>query len=205
MCTKFKYNGSFLCDKTEISNRFNNFFVNIGTSLAASIPRSDKSPLEYMKQNIESLFIISPISQIEIGNILSNLKDSSSGWDELRPTIMKSIKANVAIPLQHICNLSFQTGVFPTELKVANVVPIFKSGDEMVFTNYRPVSVLPVFSKVLERLMYNRLIDYINENNLLFQDQYGFQKGKSTYMALITLVDKITEALSKAIVLLEYF
>ena len=95
----------------------------------------------------------------------------------------------------YVSNLSFQTGVFPRELKIANVVPIFKSGDEMVFTNYRPVSVLPIFSKILERLMYNRLIDYINENKLLYKYQFGFQKGKSTYMAVLTLVDKISEAL----------
>ena len=96
----------------------------------------------------------------------------------------------------HITNFSFQTGVFPRELKIANVVPIFKAGDEMVFTNYRPVSVLPVFSKILERLTYNRLIEYINENKLLYKYQFGFQKGESTYMAVLTLVDKISEALN---------
>ena len=93
----------------------------------------------------------------------------------------------------YITNLSFQTGVFPRELKIANVVPILKAGDEMFFTNYRPVSVLPVFSKILERLMYNRLIEYINENKLLYKYQFGFQKGKSIYMAVLTLVDKISE------------
>ena len=92
----------------------------------------------------------------------------------------------------YITNLSFQTGVFPRELKITNIVPIFKAGDEMVFTNYRPVSVLPVFSKILERLMYNRLIEYINENKLLYKYQFGFQKGKSTYMAVLTLVDTIS-------------
>ena len=75
------------------------------------------------------------------------------------------------------------------------MVPIFKSSDEMLFSNYRPVSVLPVFSKVLERLMCNRLITYINQNHLLYNLQFGFQKGKSTHMALITLIDKISKAL----------
>ena len=101
------------------------------------------------------------------------------------------------MPLIHICNISFQKGVFPTELKIDNVVPIYKSGDEMIFTNYRPVSVLPVFSKLLERLMYNRLIEFINANNLLYEYQFGFQKGKSTHMALTFLIDKITEALDQ--------
>ena len=66
--------------------------------------------------------------------------------------------------------------MFQKELKIANIVPIFK-GNEMVFTNYRPVSVLPVFSKLLERLMYNRPFDFTNENKILYKYQFGFQKG----------------------------
>ena len=91
----------------------------------------------------------------------------------------------------------FATGVFPTELKVANVVPIYKSNDEMIFSTYRPVSVIPVLSKLLERLMYNRLIHYINENRLLHKLQFGFQKCKPTEMALIVLMDHLSGALDK--------
>ena len=87
------------------------------------------------------------------------------------------------------------TGIFPDELKIANIVPIFKSGDDMVFSNYRPVSVLPIFSKLLERLVYNRLIKFINDNKLLYDYQFGFQRGKSTEHAVMMLVDKITEAM----------
>ena len=67
----------------------------------------------------------------------------------------------------------------------------------MTFTNYRHVSVLPVFSKLVERLMYNRLVTYINENRLLYKYQFGFQEGKATYMALIVLIEKVIEALDK--------
>ena len=88
-------------------------------------------------------------------------------------------------------------GIFPSELKIANVVPFYKSGDEMVFSNYRPVSVLPVFSKLLERLVYNRLISHINDNKLLYEYQFGFQNGKSTYLAIMLLKDKITEPLDQ--------
>ena len=110
---------------------------------------------------------------------------------------MKNVKHCIAKPLTHICNLSFKTGVFPQQMKTANVVPIYKSGDEKIFSNYRPVSVLPVFSKLIERLMYNRLIMFVTNNDLLYKYQFGFQRGKSTYMALLLLVDKITEALDK--------
>ena len=132
---------------------------------------------------MENCFYIRPVTEIEIVDIISDFKDSAAGWDELKPSIIKGIKQFIKVPLRHICDLSFSAGVFPWELKIANVVPIFKSGDDMLFSNYRPVSVLPVFSKVIERLMYNRLIGFINDNDMLYEYQFGFQKGKSTYMA----------------------
>ena len=88
--------------------------------------------------------------------------------------MMKNIKESIKTPLTHICNKSFISGLFLFEMKIANVVPILKSGDDMVFSNYRPVSDLPVFSKLLERLMYNRLICFINDNKLLYDYQVGF-------------------------------
>ena len=76
-------------------------------------------------------------------------------------------------------------------MKLANVVPIFKAGDNMTFTNYRPVSVLPLVSKVLERVMYTRLLNFLNKHKILYEYQFGFRNCYSTYMALITLVDRI--------------
>ena len=144
------------------------------------------------------LFVMSSVTENEIEKIIEKLKERSCGWDDLRPSIMKFIKQSIKNPLTHISNRSFQRGVFPAELKIANVVPIFKSDDETIFTNYRPVSVLPFFfSKIRERLIYKRLIEFINENGLLYKYQFGFHKGKSTSMALVTLIDKINEALDK--------
>ena len=160
------------------------------------IPSTIKNPREYITQNTETVFAINPVSDNEILKLIGDLKDSASGWDELRPNMIKHVKEHIKLPLTHICNLSFSTGAFPCELKIANVVPIFKANDE-IFSNYRPVSVLPVLSKLIERLMYNRLIHYINGNKLLYKYQFGFQTGKSTHMALIVLLDKISEALER--------
>ena len=193
--SKFKYNGKVIDDGFEISNRFNKFFVHVGESLASIIPQSTKMPSDYLKHDIVNKMYLDPVTENEIDKIILNFRESSAGWDELKPTVIKSIRHCISLPLRHICNLSFRTGIFPDELKIANVVPIFKSGDEMIFSNYRPVSVLPVFSKIIERLMYNRLLKYINDNNLLYKYQFGFQKGRSTHMALIILIDKISEAL----------
>ena len=152
-------------------------------------------PSDYRKHDIVNKMYLDPVTENEIDKIILNFRESSAGWDELKPTVIKSIRHGISLPLRHICNLSFRTGIFPDELKIANMVPIFKSGDEMIFSNYRPVSVLPVFSKIIERLMYNRLLKYIKDNNLLYKYQFGFQKGRSTHMALIILIDKISEAL----------
>ena len=194
---KSKYNGDVISDGKTVANKFNKFFVNVGESLANEIPSIDRCPSEYIKVEISENFFVSAVTEDEIGKIICNFKDSAAGWDDLRPRIMKLIQSCIKRPLAHICNRSFMTGIFPSELKIADVVPIFKSGDDMVFSNYRPVSVLPVLSKILERLMYNRLILYINRHDLLYEYQFGFQKGKSTHMTLITLIDKISEALDQ--------
>ena len=100
---------------------------------------------------------------------------------------------NVLTSLTHVMNLSVTTGVFPNGLKVARVIPIFKSGDASSFPNYRPVSVLPLFSKKLERLMFKRLISLVNEYGLLYQHQFGFRTDHSPNLALIYLVDNVSQ------------
>ena len=84
--------------------------------------------------------------------------------------------------------------MFPPELKLARVVPIFKAGDSSALTNYRPISVLTFFAKVFEKIVYNKLFNFISDNNILYDHQYGFRKGRSTQQAIITLVDKITKS-----------
>ena len=98
---------------------------------------------------IESIFL-KPVSENEVDDIIKLLKNSSAGWDQISPRVVKTIRNSIIVPFTHVLNLSLVTGVFPNELKLANVVPIFKAGDSQIFTNYRPVSILPVFSKILE-------------------------------------------------------
>ena len=90
-------------------------------------------------------------------------------------------------------NSTFQTGAIPEKLKLAIVTPIFKAGEKNKFENYRPKSVLSCFSKLLEKLMYKRLIDFIDKNQILSKHQYGFRKNRSTELAISELVDKITK------------
>ena len=157
------------------SNKFNNFFVNVWHTLAKSIPSSYKNPTDYISYSAVNAFYLDPVTDNEICKIIGTFKDRAAGWDDMRANVIKHIKEIVCIPLKYICNLSLSFGIYPHELKVANVVPIHKANDDMVFSSYRPVSVLPVFSKLLERLVYNRFIMFINKNNsILYENQFGF-------------------------------
>ena len=111
-CTKFKSNGTIIDDGIDITNKVNNFFVNVSNTLAKSIPTSHKHPNYYISYNASNTFSIEPVSENEIWKIIGTFKDSAAGWDGIKPGIVKHIKEIVCIPLKHICDMSFQFGIF---------------------------------------------------------------------------------------------
>ena len=106
--------------------------------------------------------------------------------------VVQQVIPQIATQLAHIFNISFTTGIVPNKLKIAKVIPIYKNENPELFPNYRPISILPSISKILERLMYNRLYNFLAEHNIISKKQYGFRENYSTYMAIIDLVDKIS-------------
>ncbi len=98
-------------------------------------------------------------------------------------------------PLIYICNVSFHTGIFPNKIKTTIVILLYKSGDKHYFTNYRPVSLLSQFSKILEKLFTVRLNNFIEKHKLLTNSQYGFRNNRSTSLALMDLIEEITNNL----------
>ena len=131
----------------------------------------------------------------EFQEALSSLKTnkSSPGWDEISSNAIKPCSDLLTKPLKHIFKLSFKKGIVPNALKVAKVIPIFKSGEKDSVKNYRPISVLPCFSKILERIMYNKLYKHLQDNNILYPKQFGFQKFHSTDYAIVQLTDQILD------------
>jgi len=130
--------------------------------------------------------------------VINNLKPkASSGHDKISPKIVKTNNTLIAGPLAHITNLSFKEGTFPHDLKIAKVIPIYKNKSNSSFENYRPISLLPTFSKVIERLVYNRLYKYVKLNNILNSAQYGFQNKLSTEQAIIELQNRVITYLAK--------
>ena len=122
---------------------------------------------------------------------------SSSGDDGISTTLIKKIKNEISKSLTLIINQCIQKGIFPHKLKLAKVIPIFKSGDETLFNNYRPISILPSLSKIFERVIFNQIHDYFNTHNLYYSNQYGFRKDHSTELAALEIIDRITQHLDK--------
>ena len=191
----FTVDGSLTSDPEDIVNGFNNFFASVGEALADKIPHShDNDPLTYIHDRVEASFFLSPTDPDEVASILRSLKKSSPGWDDLAAGVVKMSFHSFLRPLVHVINLSFSQGAVPIFLKKAKVIPIFKSGSNDCFSNYRPISILPVFSKVLERLVHSRLSSFVEQENILHKLQFGFRKGRSTSLALISITDKISQA-----------
>ena len=199
---EFSIDGGLTRDKTIIADEFNKCFVNLGPSLASEINHIDQETFDYcMKEPNKNNFFLEPTCSYEVNLALTQLKKNSEGSDGLKTSIIKEISDYIACPLAHIINLSFEQGVVPTELKTARVVPIYKKGDATVMNNYRPISVLPFFSKLFEKLMHKRLSRFLDKFKIINDCQYGFRSGYSTSMAVAFLQHKITQAIENK----EYF
>ena len=191
----FDINNKTTTDPNEIATGFNNFFVTIGPQLAKNI-KSNINPLSYVK-SVNNSMVLTDVTSTEVRNVIASLKNSSSGYDEFPPFVGKSCVEAYIKPLTHLINVSLKSGVFPSELKLAKVVPIFKAGDTSAINNYRPISVLSFFSKVYEKIVYNHVLDFVDDNNVLYDYQYGFRHSHSTQQAIITLIDRISKSLDK--------
>ena len=188
-----------LTDPKKISDAFNTFFVDIGPKLASKIQHTGKNYFDYLNQPASSCMYTKPVVPEEVVKIIAKFNQNKSpGHNDIGNMIVKKVATEISKPLSTIFNCSLKTGVVPEQLKIAKVIPIYKKEDVEVFSNYRPVSVLPCFSKILERLMFNRCMDYIDKNSILNEKQFGFRTNHSTYMAIIELVDKVVSAVERS-------
>ena len=136
-----------------------------------------------------------PVDEEEvITTVTGCTKKRSSDFEDISMDTVAKIVSVICKPLAHICNISFRTGVFPSRMKIAKVIPMFKSGIKTEVTNYRPISLLPQFSKILEKLFLTRINSFLCANNILSSSQYGFRTKLSTSLAVMELIEEITNA-----------
>ena len=192
----FVIDGIEVKDKKLIATRFNEYFTEIGPQLATEIGNSKYNYKDFLKESSPNSMGIELTTPMEVISLAGSFRDTHScGEDEIDPQIAKFTIKEISIPLAQIINCSILAGSVPNKLKIAKVIPIFKTGEINKFNNYRPVSILPYFSKYFEKIMHMRLTNYLASKSTLTNSQYGFRTGHSTFMALIEMQTKITEAI----------
>ena len=128
-------------------------------------------------------------TETEIKNLINDLPNKlSSGYDDISNILLKKLIDVLTQPFHMLFNRSLLEGVFPVDMKLADVVPLYKSGSHFMMTNYRPISLLPTISKWLEKVVYKRVYDFFIKENLLFKSQYGFRKKHSCEHAIPELL-----------------
>ena len=176
---------------------FNNYFVIIGSNLANNIPPSAKCITEFLPPRQLDSMIFVPTNHLEISSIIKSLdKNTSPGLDEIPTFILKTASNYIAAPLASLINSALSCGYFPDKRKEAKVTPIYKQGDKHLISNYRPISVLNSMSKIFENVIATRLTSFLTSTSYLYDKQFGFRKGHSTAMALVTRTDMIKNAVS---------
>jgi hypothetical protein len=182
---EIKYGLNLLTNPQSITDKFYSHFIDIIVELKLRTKSPDLAQGS-RNHNVNS-FYLAPVTEHEVENTIKKLKNSySMGYDEFTEIVIKCCVHYLIKPLVHIFSLSFLTGTFPKMLKISKIKPIPKGGDIRDIPNYRLISILSVFSKILEK-MCKRLNSFIEKNNILSNAQFGFRQGKSTEYACHTV------------------
>lgn len=182
----------------KVANSFNNFFTNVGRNLAQRIPQMAGPPLvDDSAFRVRHEFRLEPITDSQLEWCIGDLRGGSApGIDGISAILLKNNIPALIPPLKHLINLSILSGQFPDRFKIAKVVPLYKSGTKQELNNYRPISLLNVMSKILEKCVKIQLHCYLEDNNLLSECQYGFRKSKNTSDALFAMNKYISECIN---------
>lgn len=178
----------------------NNYFANVGKTLAEKI-----TPLtvgftdnDYLNDRNGNSFVLIDTDAEEVERLILTLKnDCSTGWDNLSNKLLKDHKTILVPHLTYIFNTCLSKGIFPRDLKRSQIRPIHKGGDRGRIENYRPISILPSLSKIFEKIINSRLVNYLESKKILSEHQFGFRQGRSTDDAVSNLTNFVTANLDK--------
>ena len=197
-------NDAMINGTAAMCNAYNKYFVNIGHTLSSSFVNSEDCMQHVIKNNSSAFF--TPCTPKEVINIVSKLKNGKSpGFDGVDITLVKNVIHILCYPLCDIINLSLNTGVVPDKLKIAKVIPIYKNGSNDNLSNYRPISILPIFSKILEECVYSRVYKFLEKCNIITPKQFGFRAGHSTSSAITEFIHKVTNAFDNKEIMIGLF
>ena len=194
--SKISHNNQTITDLKAIATAFNKHFSNIGEKFAGNMPDAGIDTLDFMGLEQPNSFYLSPVTTIEIEEEISNLNSSKAvGPFSIPVYLLKLLKTYLSIPLETIFNSSFNSECVPDHFKIANVIPVHKKDSVTCVNNYRPISVISIFNRILEKLMYKRLSSFIEKHNTLYDRQFGFRSKHSTTHATLLITDRIQKAI----------
>ena len=186
-----------IVEQADVPNKFCNYFTTIADEIVSQIPISDVNPESFLKDRELNSFFMIPITNDETEKSIMELKDNGCGLFKFSTKVLIAIRDILAPILSHIFNLCISQSYFPYELKTGCITPVFKKGDKSDMKNYRPVCSLSPISKIFEKIIYLRMITFIEKNKIFSDNQFGFRKMKSTETALMKFMDFIHNGLSK--------
>ena len=181
-----------------MSNAFNNYFTSIAEKTKSNIKFSPKHYTDYLSSTNTNTFFLTPTDKNEIAFIMSSLDShKSSGPNSIPVEILTLLKNDISQQLSDIFNMSFLTGQFPSVLKIDKVIPTHKKQFKVDYANYRPISLLSNIEKIIKRLMYKRLSNFLDINNLICSLKFGFRQKYSTTHPFINLTESIRKTLDE--------
>ena len=179
-----------------MATKINKYFANVANQLLNGIGETNNKYQDYLKNPNKSSIFLNQTDFGEVHYILSTLDVNKSGdIYGISPRLLKTARSELAGNLTLLFNMSLRTGVFPDILKIANIIPIYKDGSRLNPANYRPISLLPIIGKILEKIIYTRLYKFMEKYKIINKQQYGFQKNKSTEHALIDIHEHILQSI----------
>ncbi|CAB4026264.1 Hypothetical predicted protein [Paramuricea clavata] len=195
MINELKLGNDTITSPMRMANCLNDYFTSIGGKIGDSCSEHTQNLNfgRHMSDNLNTSleFTLHPVNESQVFRLLNNLSISkSTGGDKIPAKILKKSASVITPSLTNLFNSAIGMGIFPSEWKSARVIPLHKKGSRSVLDNYRPISILPVISKIFEKILYEQLYEYFTTNNLLSEQQFGFRRFHSTSTALLDCTDE---------------
>jgi hypothetical protein len=181
-------------------NDFNNFFSRVAENIINSLPSGSRDPISIMtnENSTNNIFCFKGVSEVQVRDAITKLRNThSKDIYGLSVPIIICIKSILIPPLTKLCNYCIKENIFPNCLKKAVVIPLHKKGNPADMNNYRPISLLPAISKIFEKLLFEQILNFLHDNNLLSPQQFGFRTGSSPVKAVTNLVEKIIDCFER--------
>ena len=189
-------------DTNRIANEFNSYFANVGPSYASQISQTQTCSEHFFKNKTKDSLCMYKTDPCEVSDRIKSMKTKKSvGHDGITSELIKMISDEVSTPILVIINRSIDEGTVPEAMKLAEVVPIYKNKEKNLFKNYRPISLLPTVSKILEKVIHKRLYGFLNAQKFFYSSQYGFRKNHATIDAAAEFMTFVLNAIEEKSIL----